>query len=245
MSTPEFLSGQYEPGKTGICPQCGRETRFVNCLTPAFILVEGSQPQQFAMTRIFTSQQSIAVRASQCFLCEKIIAWVDGNETPFRFWPVGAERPVPEEVPPSIAAIYVRASRQHDYDNVASAAFARTCLEKLLDDVGVPSYPKLRNLKDRIQCFLDSDEFPDLSTELTKNVEVLRDMGNFIHLNESYATGEIVEIASEEALWALDILDGLFREIYVVPQEEQARRLSFEKKLDETKGNSALPQPKA
>ena len=55
-------------------------------------------------------------------------------------------------------------------------------------------------------------------------------MGNFIHLNQSYGTGEIVEISSEEATWALDILGSLFHELYERPVQEEARRQRFTEK---------------
>jgi hypothetical protein len=112
-------------------------------------------------------------------------------------------------------------------DAVASAAFSRTCLEKILDDRSIPGYPEARDLKDRIRLFLEE---PGLTPATASNVDTLREMGNFVHLNESVATGEIVEISSDEALWALDILGSLFEELYAIPKRETARRDEFKKR---------------
>lgn len=68
-------------------------------------------------------------------------------------------------------------------------------------------------------------------------MDKLREMGNFIHLNESFVSGDVLEISSEEAGWALDILADLFEELYVRPSEQQGRRQAFEAKQIETRRN--------
>jgi len=106
-------------------------------------------------------------------------------------------------------------------------------LEKLLDDQKVKKGP---NLATRITTFLESHKLPG---ELHLNLDKLREMGNFIHLNESFVTGDVLEISPEEAGWALDILADLFEELYVRPKEQQERRLAFDAKQIETTRNIA------
>ena len=55
---------------------------------------------------------------------------------------------------------------------------------------------KGRNLEAQIESFL---AVSTLSPELATDVDILRQMGNFVHLNESFFTGEIVDISGQEA----------------------------------------------
>ncbi len=205
------------------------------------------QIQNFAGVTLLSGKSYVAIRASSCFICNGIVVWLWGSGQDeavqeFRAWPLGSERPVSVEVPDNIASIFKRASRQLGIDSVASAAFSRTCLEKLLDDQSIPRIGdnnRSLNLQNRIQAFMKSKQ---LSQELSAKVDILREMGNFIHLNESLLTGDVVEISEGEALWALDILDDLFNELYATPAIQKQRREEFENKLRET-GKRKPPDP--
>ena len=56
---------------------------------------------------------------------------------------------------------------------------------------------------------------------VAENLGIVREIGNFIHLNESLGTGTIVEISTKEAKWVLDILERLFLETYVSDHERE------------------------
>ncbi|MDA0988700.1 MAG: DUF4145 domain-containing protein [Chloroflexi bacterium] len=140
-------------------------------------------------------------------------------------WPIGSERHIPDGVPEHIAKVYKRASRLLDYDNVACAAFARTCLEKILDDKGIPKFRDIRNLEKRIERFVA--DVP-MNSALRENVDSIRKMGNFIHLNETVFTGEFDDIDSGQATYVLDILNDLFEELHARPKQQADRRRQLE-----------------
>jgi hypothetical protein len=191
-------------------------------------------------------QDRITFFATQCFLCKQLVSWIrhieDGEREEFRIWPLGATRPIPDGVPEPIAALYQRACRQIGFDDTSAAAWARTTLEKLLDARGIPKAEQTKtgrdrpiSLYDRIQTFLDRTE---LTTRLRANVDSIRKAGNFIHMNENVATGDVVEIATDEAIWVLDILEGLFRELYELDRRQAEIEQRFAEKVASTE---ALP----
>jgi len=165
-----------------------------------------------------------------------VVSYDVKNEITFNIWPQGDERPVPADVPGPVSDIFKRASRLLGVDDVASAAFSRTCLEKLFDEQKVPK----AKLNVRIKKFLETTSIP---SDLRNNVDLIREMGNFIHLNESIATGDVVEISPEEAGFALDILSALFEDLYVRQRAQENLRSGFVGKIKEIGKRTIGPPP--
>ncbi len=234
------LEDKYQAGQISRCPHCGDRTRFLQ------IERQGNFNRDFDGLHLVTQSEELWLRASQCTLCSRMVVWYEVTDrkskqiTKSRAWPIGAERPVlalVREKREQIVDTYKRASRLLGYDNTASAAFARTCLEKVLDEQGIPKKRETKKgkqldltLHERIKAF---QEAKNLTPDLNENLDMLREMGNFIHLNESFATGQIVEVEEAEAEWALDILRDLFDELYTKPAMQDERRKMFTQKLND------------
>ncbi len=234
----------YEPGARGICPHCARETRFDHANTLLTNMGVDTRPfdKPFNLVILRSSRSDVFIRASRCTLCEGIVVWTSsttegGRSVDSRAVPPGSERPVSPEVPSAVADVFRRASRLVDADATAAAAFCRTCLEKVFDDRGVPrtwasgkGEEQLVGLTDRIKKFLEADDV--LRPATRANIDYIRTMGNFIHLNRSIATGDPVEVTSEEAAWLLDVLQMVFEDLYVQPvlDEQMKARLQAKSK---------------
>lgn len=230
---------RYRVGSRDNCPRCGRYTKFIPVLTQQ--PVQGWSPLPHDWSFIFacdSEAEKLTLFPSQCTLCQALILCVRftkqrvSPDDEHMVWPPHSERPVPEEVTEdvtaeAIASTYKRASRLLHVDAVASAAFARTCLEKILDHENVPLK---RNLEERIEAFLASHSLPSAFAD---NIRRIRTMGNFIHLNESWATGNIVEISQEEAEFALNIMVSLFDELWVQPKRYAEIAKGFDGKVKE------------
>lgn len=255
----------YESGSVGKCPHCGRETKFVGIdgITLGYDLevyvdrrstdhvpMSHQQPWTSGLT-VGTPKDFLFLNGSKCFICDKMVIGArsrplgpDDAEWDLRIWPRGGERPVSDLVPETISAVFKRASRLLGVDDTASAAFARTCLEKVLDEHNIPrdrttrkGKTLQRSLEERLRMFTgvlelpDGVNTPDLPNDVSDDIDTIRQMGNFIHLNESIATGDVVDLSPEDAAFALDLLEELFDTLYVAPAQRAARRATFDAKL--------------
>jgi hypothetical protein len=247
----------YEVGTVGICPHCGKDTKFVRIDRATFgydigvadyIATRIMRPETpwISGISILTETQFLYLDGSKCFLCSKPVLFMrtqpwEGDDSGWevRLWPLGEERTVSEHVPASICETYKRAGRLVGIDSTAAAAFARTCLEKVLDQQGIPKSHTTKKGK-ALPLSLDRrlEEFakkPGLTLpgDLSKDLQLVRQMGNFIHLNESMATGQIVEVANEEAIFVLDILGELFDVLYTAPARRAGNREQVIRKIQE------------
>lgn len=227
------LSDVYGKGVQGWCPHCGRWTRFdPTSMSQRYY-------SQFSDLSLYSKQSEVKFSATQCTLCDGIVAWVrstHGEEEPseIRMVPLGGERQAPKGTPPIVATVFRRATKLSGIDSTAAAAFIRTCLEKVLDDQGVlKTRPTQKgevrlSLYARLGLFLAQDTLLRLATRT--NIDLIRTSGNFIHLNENLATGDVEDITDEETGWVTSVMHEIFEDLYVKPVTDAAMRASFEAK---------------
>jgi hypothetical protein len=159
---------------------------------------------------------------------------VNPNSTPAgkisrteRIYPRTLARPAcPAEVPDPIREDYDEAVLILDDSAKASAALSRRCLQTLLREVaGV----KKGDLAAEIDEIIKRGTLP---STLSGNLDALRVIGNFAaHPQKSKVTGEILPVEPHEAIWNLEVLEGLFEILCVAPARNQARRNELNKKL--------------
>ena len=153
-----------------------------------------------------------------------------------QIYPRTRPRPAcPQEVPAAIREDYDEAVLVLNDSSKASAALSRRCLQTLLREVaGV----KKGDLVAEIEEITKRGTLP---ATLSGNLTALRVIGNFAaHPQKSTTTGEILPVEPEEALWNLEVLEGLFEILCVAPARNQARKDELNKKLREA-GKPELP----
>lgn len=252
------MNKMYEPGSVGICPHCGRETKFVPVDGGTLVYDHRQNISRYSVWHegfaVGTASDFLFIDGSKCFICDKMVIGArtrplkgHDKEWDFRIWPRGSERPVSERVPNPVAEVFKRASRLVGVDDTAAGAFARTCLEKVLSQQGVPVNRAVKkgtkvlslSLDVRLQVFTGALDLggdytpPDLPADVKSDVQAIRQIGNFIHLNESIATGEVVDLSGEDANFALDLLEELFDVLYVAPAQRAEKRARFDDKLQQ------------
>jgi hypothetical protein len=160
-----------------------------------------------------------------------IIRCVDGEGADRLFWPEAVNRPVPPEVESEAAELasdFREAVAVFPRSRKASAALSRRCLQLVLSTKGGA---RARDLADQIEEVL-----PKLPSELAKNVDAIRQVGNFAaHPVKSTSSGEIAEVEEGEAEWLLEVLEELFDHYYVQPARAAARREALNVKLRDLK----------
>lgn len=142
---------------------------------------------------------------------------------------VGAYKPAPLEVPPSVAEDFNEANLILGISPKASAALSRRCLQAILSAQGHNS----KNLVDQIDAALsESDASKALPPSIKDNLDAIRNFGNFsAHPITDKTTLQVVAVEEGEAEWCIEILMDLFDHFYVGPAKAAIRRASLAKKL--------------
>jgi hypothetical protein len=141
--------------------------------------------------------------------------------------PPVATRPVSPDVPSEIAGEYRQAAAILDLSPMASAAVSRRCLQNV---IRTALHIKKGSLEKEIDEVISDHR---VSTGLGKQLDAVRHIGNFAaHPIKNTSTGVILEVEPGEAEWNLDVLDGIFEELYVQPAHIAARTAALNEKLD-------------
>lgn len=177
-----------------------------------------------------------------CAACERgvlksteLVVFGDGVTGERMLLPRGALRPVPPEVPPDLASIFVEANLTLPDSPRASAALSRRALQQLLvDHAGAPK----GDLHSQIEWVLANGRLP---SHLEESLHAVRAIGNIgAHTQKSLVTGDIVDVEPGEADWNLDTLEGLFDHYFTQPGRTAARLAALNAKQQEI-GKPPLP----
>lgn len=162
----------------------------------------------------------------------------DGTEgLSYLVYPRSASRkPVPQDVPGSIAEDYREACLVLEMSPQASAALSRRCLQALLREKGHLQKDLINQIKDAL---------PTLPSEIGNVLDAVRIIGNFAaHSTKSTSSGEILAVEPGEAEWSLEVLETLFEHYYEMPSHIDTRLEALNKKLkDAGKPPIKTPSP--
>jgi hypothetical protein len=232
----------FAAGDTGTCPHCRVGVRFETMTVRTW----GASPVELYWNA--QSGHSLVLEAGSCPACGRPILYGKSLVSPNGvaesidrvLWPEPLSRVVPPIVKrqaPNLALDFHEAVAVFHTSKKASAALSRRCLQYILREKGAT---RSRDLADQIEEVL-----PKLPRELAANVDAIRHVGNFAaHPLKSKSTGEIVPVEEGEAEWLLDVLEELFEYYYVAPAEQEAKRASLNKKLEDL-GKPPLKAPPA
>jgi len=164
------------------------------------------------------------------------MVWLEetsGNNAPARQYivPRSRARMGLEDVPKDMATDYEQACAVLDLSPPASAALARRCLQRI-----TRSHFKVKkdSLHDEIDEVVKSGSIPKYLVDVLDRV---REIGNLAaHPDQDKETGLIVDVEKDEALWTLEIIEGLFRYCFVEARETERRTKSLNEKLGRTEG---------
>ena len=222
------------PHTTGKCPHCNVHVRFEDTN------LAGGRQIQTRKGITFTVISAGCPECGQPILTGKYLQNSNNGleYMTIPLWPDSGFHPVPKEIEaeaPNLAADFSEAAAVLPKSKKASAALARRCLQFILREKGGT---KSKNLADQIEEVINN-----LPTELGKNVDAIRQIGNFAaHPIKSTNSGEIADVEEGEAEWLLSILEELFDYYYVTPIKASRRRDSLNQKL-QSLGKPALKQP--
>lgn len=234
MARAEFL---IKPSDVGKCPHCSEKLRF----EPAqFVLKQGQASlgqldSREGVCEIHGAREIIKARAAACPSCGKPIVSIVPTEEMFAgeegylAYPQGSVRPIPQEVLSEdkiVAEDYQQASLVSSLSPKASAALSRRCLQTIL--IKKANADPNAKLGPQIDGVLRSGSLPGY---ISKNLDAIRNFGNFGAHPMFTAVGEIVQVEPNEAEWTLDIIDDLFDFYYVKPAQAAARRAALDAKL--------------
>lgn len=203
--------------------------------------VDPTREGHFAVSVDSGSKRWLVVDAATCPACNKVVIAMFSSQPDHsvsrRFvFPEGITRaPIPATVPEHIAEDYREAVLVLPYSPKASAALSRRCLQNLLHEHGI----KKGSLADEIEVALAR-----LPPYLANDLDAVRSVGNIAaHPMTSGTTGLIVGVEPGEAEWTIEVLEMLFAELYVRPEESKARRDALNKKLSDA-GKPTMKGPK-
>lgn len=225
------------PNDVGKCPHCSEKLRFEKALfqlTTSTLAPIAQEYSDRAMMQVHGAKQIIKVLAAGCPDCGKPIVSIDTQEKE-RAWlayPLSPLRPVPKEVEDedkTVAEDYREASLLLTLSQKASAALSRRCLQTVL--VKKAKVNPKAVLADQIQELLDRKGSEALPGYIAKNVDAIRQFGNFGAHPTWSAAGEIVEVEEGEVEWSLEILENLLDHYYVKPAQYEKRQADLSKKL--------------
>ena len=136
---------------------------------------------------------------------------------------------VSEYVPSTLAADYREARKVLPHSPKASAALSRRVLQSILRDKGYWS----RALSRQIDLVLkEPDPRKGLPTDLQKNVDAIRNFGNFsAHPVTDLTTLQVIDVEPEEAEWCLELVERLFDHYYIRPAMDERRFAELNEKL--------------
>ena len=145
--------------------------------------------------------------------------------------------PLVEEKKPAYAALYAEAALVLEDSPRASAALSRRLLADVLDEQGGYGAP---GLAARIDAFIEDVANP---ATLTKNLDYLREIGNFgAHTQKDDIDGSVIDVEQQEAEWTLDVLDRLLDFYIVGPETDRRMRERFDDKVERA-GRDPLGNP--
>jgi len=144
--------------------------------------------------------------------------------------PSSNHQTLPVEIPEPFRKDFSEASEVLSISPKASAALSRRLLEAILLANGVPE--NKRNLYDQIQHAVDNG----VPSYIAKELDYIRQIGKFAaHAKSDRATGEIIDVDSNEALATLSAIDLLCDHYYVLPEKARRRHQQLEDKLQATR----------
>ena len=212
--------------KSGTCPHCLVVVLFQRAEAAVQIIPRIPTDR----VDIFSSGDGLRFHVAECPNCHRVVASVEQRAldasgeklasmsgTEFLCWPLlGATRPVPPEVPASIAKDYRQAGLIVSLSPEASAALSRRCLQSILKERGY-NQEKLWQQINAAKANLPSYVADEL-------VHIRLVGNNAAHENTDTATKEIIEVEPGEAEWNLTILALLFDHYYVYPAKAKEMR---------------------
>ena len=220
-----------QPAASLKCPHCG--------------VVVHRPRDAWKFTALDPDGEDILVESFDCLACTKpVIAILKGSaqfqaagrgglvlavsdETErWVVYPRSYSRPLPPEVPTTLAGDYQEAAAVLQISPKASAALGRRCLQNTIREVA------------QIQRATLSDEIKELiaarsvTSSLAAQLDVVRTIGNFAaHPIKDTETGVVVEVEVGEAEWTLDVLDRLFDELIVQPLGDATRKQALNARI--------------
>ena len=234
------------PTETGNCPHCGVLVRFETAGVNDNERVMGSGVTMRARTTLVV--QAFRGLSGRCQLMLVLAACPNCNGVIVSFstggllWPDSGVRRVPEEVEeqaPELATDFREAALVLLKSPKASAALSRRCLQMLLVKKGKAA-PKAM-LSSQVDEVLKNGDLP---VELAKNLDAIRELGNFAAHAIDTAAGQIVEVEPKQAEWLLRILEQLFDHYYVRPAKDAVLREELNETLIES-SRKPLKEPPA
>lgn len=141
-------------------------------------------------------------------------------------YPRSISRPVPKEIPDEFAKDFTQAARTLKDSPNASAALGRRCLQNVIRKAaGITK----RSLFEEINALIESKSIPSSIADL---LHASREIGNFAaHATTNVNSGEIIDVAPEEADWLLEVLEAMFDFYFVAPAKNAARKRSIDEKI--------------
>jgi hypothetical protein len=227
-----------KPSDVGKCPHCSEKLRFES---GRFVLanLQGVTIKELdssqGVCEIHGAKETIKTRAAACPSCGKPIVTIVPTEEEFAkeegylAYPQGSIRPIPQEVlgeDQIVTEDYQQASIVSSLSPKASAALSRRCLQTIL--IKKANADPNAKLGPQIDGVLRSGTLPGY---ISKNLDAIRNFGNFGAHPMFTAVGEIVQVEPNEAEWTLDIIDDLFDFYYVKPAQAAAKRAALDAKL--------------
>jgi Domain of unknown function (DUF4145) len=148
---------------------------------------------------------------------------------------------VPDACPENVSRDYSEAAKLLPISPMASAAFARRCLQALLRIRGYTQ----KDLAPQIKALLEEkDPSKILPFYIGKSIDAVRNFGNFsAHEIKHRDTAAILEVEPGEAEWSIEILEQLIDYYYVKLVEENRKLEALNKKLTSA-GKPPIFQPK-
>lgn len=142
-------------------------------------------------------------------------------------FPRGSGRsPAAPEVDSKFAEDHNEACLILPFSPKASAALSRRCLQNI---IRLKEGIKERNLKTEIDKLIATNKLPSY---IGDNLEIIRGFGNIAaHGMENQASGEILDVESNEAEFLLDVLELLFDFYFIQPAKAAKIKDSLNRKL--------------
>ena len=164
----------------------------------------------------------IVKRAKRSTPVDEPEGWYD-ERVIYPIQPIADPAVVSPEVPENLRDDYIEAFNVLLISAKASAALSRRVLQSMLRERGYTQ----RSLVDQIEAVLNEvGQDKILPSELRKNIDAVRNFGNFsAHPITDRTSLQIIDVQPEEAEWCLEIIEALFQHYYVVPAAS-ARNLS-------------------
>ncbi len=142
---------------------------------------------------------------------------------------------LPSELPNEIKEDYSEAIETLQISEKASAALSRRCLQLILNENGFPG-TDLSNQIDKVLL--------ELPNYISKHLDAIRAIGNIsAHPTKSKETGDILDVAPDEAQLLLDVLEQLINLFYIQQKKSKEITDRVNKKLKEA-GKPPLKCPK-